>query len=351
MNDERIEFVPTLSRPFEGMRAACVKPAYSHRGAAFGRRYQELLEKLGVFFPGMRMAVSMGSGTLANEFLIWNFAAPSRLPLVVHNGEFGQRLLRGCRAARSGTLSLDFGWGKPFAELPLDRFLATHPTVDCICAVGCETSTGMRNDLEMLNRVARKQRISLVIDGVSLAGYDADFCKLSNVVATSASSGKALAGVPGLALVAFRPEAFDGEEFPGRSHFLSLAGLVNADGVRNTVGSLLIEALHSGLDGILSMGGPEPYAKHLTALKMRLIQGLEAVGLHPCARSDSAMVTAFGCPERAEWEALLQALDRANLGVYTEPAYLRNRALFEVAHAGNFTESEIDRLVTVFQNS
>ena len=346
----RIDFVPTLAHPFPGMSRALAQSPYSHRSARFRKRHDEVLTRFAQLLPGFETRLFAGSGTLANEFLIWNFAVHARLPLVLQNGEFGRRLLKSCRAARQGTLSLDFGWGKPFNEKSLELFLKTHPLVDCILAVGCETSTGMENDLALLNRVAERHGTMLLLDGVSLLGCHRSLERYPAITAVSGSSGKALAGLPGLALISYRPGGVITDRVAGRPGFFSLAELAAADGVRNSVSSVLLEAFDSGLEGILELG-VEAYRERLRDLKRRLVLTLRDHGYRCCSKSNSPWVTAFERPEPARWARLLAELERCGVGVYHEVEYLESSNLFEVAFAGDFRPADLDPLLEAFAKS
>lgn len=114
--------------------------------------------------------IAAGTGTWANELMVWNTAPGARRLLVVSNGEFGDRLLKQCRICRPDTIALKLDWGEAYDSEKIESCLAAHPDVDWIFGVATETSCGRANDIALLERIAGPRGIRIALDGVSAVG-------------------------------------------------------------------------------------------------------------------------------------------------------------------------------------
>ena len=351
-----LEFVPTLPRFFPAAQQAMLTPLFSHRSTAFDTLYRTTAAMLPPLLglSGFTAILCAGTGTFANELLVWNYAAAARRPLALCNGEFGQRLFRQCRSCRADALGLDFGWGAPFDANRLAAILQQHPEIDLLLAVATETSTGMMNDLALLDRLAKQHGIKIVLDGVSALGTRRDWEQFSAVIAISGSSGKALAALPGIAIVLLHPDTLPEQSPEHRPYALDLSAILTAvhqpGAVRNTLSSLLLSVLAAAGRDLAELG-PDRYILRLRDGKARLIKGLAECGITPLPGSDSPMITAFRRPSGLDWEDFSRRLNRSGFGIYHRPAYLAERELFEIATMGDFPPKTVNALLRAFQTA
>lgn len=122
-------------------------------------------------------------------------------PLALTNGEFGNRLAAQLSACRRDAGIADFGFGNPIGEAQLRKVIEENPEADLIFCVACETSWGGLTDLRMLSRIARERGITICLDAMSAVGFSPEIFSFPNIVAISASSGKGLASLPGIAVL------------------------------------------------------------------------------------------------------------------------------------------------------
>ncbi|MEG2075950.1 MAG: hypothetical protein RRY34_05560 [Victivallaceae bacterium] len=343
MNKFTLEFVPTVPKFFPRSQVAANEQLFSHRSERFAKLHFECRELLQNFTGGnqFQCAICCGSGSMANEIILYNYATQFTHPVVVINGEFGRRLYLQCLRANCRTTAVDLGFGQPFDS---EKIAEATRSADLLLAVACETSCGMVNDISIL---AREQK-PMLLDAVSAFGVDNSYFQYDNLLAASGSSGKALAGAPGLALVFFRDLPELSISVPS---ILELRSLVEAwqspGGVRNTMNSNLLGLLHAGCAEIARIGGVPAYSQHLRGLKNNLIAGLQSCGTSALPCSGSPLITAFKRP--ADWAQRLTALEQANLKVYHQVSYLESNQLFEIATMGDFTIDDIQRLLTAYQ--
>ena len=161
----------------------------------------------------------------------------------------------------------------------------------------------------------------------------------------TASSGKALAGLPGISIL-FLDNAVKPAASENRPESLDLAKLIAAETssgmVRNTLSSMQLMALESSLR---SIGGCIEYTERIGKLKTRAVEGLRKIGIEPLPGSNSPMVTAFRRPPEPRWSNMLKAWESAGVDVYFRPSYLEERQLFEIAAMGDLHPEDIDRML------
>jgi aspartate aminotransferase-like enzyme len=341
-----LELTPTVPHLFPQARRALNEPLFSHRSDRFSelfRRTSELLTAMngGRFHP----VIAAGTGTWANELMVWNTLPHASCGLVLINGEFGSRLYNQCLPCRPDTIALEFGWGTPFDPETINACLDKHPEIDWIFAVATETSCGMGNDLEMLDRLCRPRHIRLAVDGVSAIGMAPELFNLSRIAVITASSGKALAALPGISLIFHDPslEFRPSKTAPDSLNLLRLIAAESSPGmVRNTLGSPQLSCLAASLEELSAM----PHYRDMhRGYKQQIIQAFARLGIEALPASNSPMVTTFRRPPEQDWRVLDAKLNRNGIHLYTAPEYLQARGLFQIATMGNITDDDIQHLI------
>ena len=342
----RLELVPTVPHLFPATLDAIREPLFSHRSERFSSLFRATAGHL-QRISGQRFhpVIAAGTGTWANELMVWNTAPGARRLLVVSNGEFGDRMLKQCRICRPDTIALKLDWGEAYDSEKIESCLAAHPDVDWIFGVATETSCGRANDIALLERIAGPRGIRIALDGVSAVGLAPELFKHGCVRVVTASSGKALAGLPGISIL-FLDNAVKPAASENRPESLDLAKLIAAETssgmVRNTLSSMQLMALESSLR---SIGGCIEYTERIGKLKTRAVEGLRKIGIEPLPGSNSPMVTAFRRPPEPRWSSMLKAWESAGVDVYFRPSYLEERQLFEIAAMGDLHPEDIDRML------
>ncbi|HCH85928.1 MAG TPA: hypothetical protein DFL85_10480, partial [Lentisphaeria bacterium] len=161
----RLELVPTVPHLFPATLDAIREPLFSHRSERFSSLFRATAGHL-QRISGQRFhpVIAAGTGTWANELMVWNTAPGARRLLVVSNGEFGDRLLKQCRICRPDTIALKLDWGEAYDSEKIESCLAAHPDVDWIFGVATETSCGRANDIALLERIAGPRGIRIALD-------------------------------------------------------------------------------------------------------------------------------------------------------------------------------------------
>lgn len=341
---ELLAFTPTVPRLFPAARAALARPPISHRSLPFGTLLDTVRSRLrALAMDRYHPVIAAGTGSWANDLMVWNILPRCRRALVLVNGEFGERLYRQCQACRSDTLRLELPWGTPYDRGRLAEGMA-GTNADWIFAAATETSCGMDNDLTLLDELAGIHGMRLALDGISAAGVRPELFACRHAACISASSGKALAALPGIALL-FLADGWRPEAAAGIPDSLDLTQIVAAEGspggVRNTLGSPQLACLDASLEALATA---DDYPGRLNACKRRVVEAFAAMDVVMRAGSTSAMVATFHRPEANRWRRLLAVLEQAGIALYVEPEYLNRRGLFQAVTMGDVTDAEIDRL-------
>lgn len=139
------------------------------------------------------------SGTGAMEAAVINcFTEENRL-LVISGGGFGKRFAEICAIHRIPYDELMLDFGETLTEEKLEKFDGRQ--YDALLVNLHETSTGQLYDIELLANYCEKYNLYFVVDAISAYGADKiDFAK-HKIDVLIASSQKALALSPGIAIV------------------------------------------------------------------------------------------------------------------------------------------------------
>ena len=324
------------------VRAALAGPPRAHRRpeaiAQLDRARQLLRARTGA----AHVAVLTGSGTTANDVVAAQLGQRGGPGLVLSAGHFGERLVDACRRARLDVRVLRAPEGSAVTPEQLATALAERP-VDWVWTVHCETSTGVLLDLPSLLSVSRAAGAELAVDAISSLGCAP--VDLSGVLLASASSGKALAGFPGLAVVLARDRPQPGPHLP-RS--LDLHAYTSGDGLPCTLSTCLVDGLVAALEARPVQGEPEALARVATTgawLRRELTdRGLQVVAQEQVA---APAVLTVALPRGADPAALVDGVADDGFLLAGHSGYLRERGWVQVSLMGRPARDELRRLPDV----
>jgi aspartate aminotransferase-like enzyme len=257
--------------------------------------------------------------------------------LLLSNGEFGERLVDHADGFGLDYVAHRIAWGAAFDLAEVERVVANRRAIRWLWAVHCETSTGVLNDLDGLKSLARRRGLKLCMDCVSSVG--AVDTNLSGVYLAAGVSGKALAALPGLALV------FIGGEFvpvAGKlPRYLDLTQYRR--GVPFTLSSNLLVALDAAL-----VDQTAERREKIARGARHLREQLAAAGIATVADASVAAphVTTIALPQDLNSVTVATELATQGLLVAFASEYLRARNWLQVCLMGKFTFSSLDRLAS-----
>ncbi len=250
------------------------------------------------------MALS-GTGSSGMEAGLSSILKPGDTVIVCICGFFGERMVDMANRVGANVVALRSEWGKPFPEEMLADALAEYGDVKLVAAIHAETSTGIRQPIESISRLAREHGALLMVDAVtSLGGNEVAFDEWGIDYCYSATQ-KCLGCPPGLSPVAVSQRALESirtRKTPPASWYLDLN--LNANYwyeprvYHHTSPVSMILALREGLRVVLDEGLDNRYARHeRNAAALRA--GLGALGLDLVAPEGYrlAQVTPVWIPE------------------------------------------------------
>src|SRR5436190_22936750 len=220
------------------VQKALQEPPISHRSTAFRNLYDQTTAFLSHSFNVHETYLLTGSGTLANEVMLQEIKSFGGKGLILSNGEFGNRLIG--QAYRTGLdfITYKLEWGVEFRLNAIESLLIEN-SVKWLLYCHCETSTGVINDLKQLTDLAGIYNCLCFVDCMSTVGtVPLNLCR---VTMATASSGKGLASIPGLAIVYSNIEPTIKSACPV---YLDLYHYKATGGIPFTIPSNLLKALH-----------------------------------------------------------------------------------------------------------
>ena len=318
--------------------AAFAQAPISHRSAEFDVLIEQVRVRLRKLCGVADVVVMPGSGTLANDAIAAQLAAQGQPGLVLSNGEFGERLMDHARRWHLQFAVLQAEWGQVFAPADVRRAFA-RASPRWVWMVAGETSTGVRNPLELLRDLCRASGADLCVDAVSAVGLqDLD---LSGTHLASLVSGKALGAYPGLAIVAHNNRLAPAGVVP---RYLDLATYRDAGGVPYTQSSNLLAALAAALQ----RDWPLRWERVCDA-DSKLRGRLRQLGLAIVADDRVAMpgVISLALPAQVSSLRLARRMERSGYQLACRSEYLTSRNWVQVCLMGEWEPSALEILPEV----
>lgn len=274
-----------------------------------------------------------GTGTSGMEAAVMNLLQPGDRAIVGICGYFGERIAQ--MAARTGAevTRVTAPWGSPIAPDDVERALRDGPA-RLVAVVHAETSTGVRQPVEPVARLAREAGALLLLDCVTSLGGEPVDIDGWGVDAAYSGTQKCLSAPPGASPLTLSPAAWSAvqaRETPANSWYLDL-GLLEAywDSRRayhHTSPISMTYALHRALALVLEEGLEARWARHERHGRA-LQRGLEAMGLalHADAAHRLSVLTTVRVPEGVEDAPVRRALlDRFGIEIGGGLGDLRGR--------------------------
>ena len=272
---------PGPCNPYPEAVQALARPMLGHLDPEFLAVLDETCERLRQVFrtTNARTLPVSGTGSAGMEAAFVNVVSPGDVVVVGVNGLFGERMCDVASRCGAEVVRVDAAWG---TALDQEALLAAHPAPKVIALVHAETSTGVRNDFEVV--AGGKGDALLLVDCVTSLGgipFEADAWGVD--IAYSGTQ-KCLGVAPGLSPFTMTERAWQGRVARSQSWYLDLAMIgdyATTTGARkyhHTAPVSMIFSLHAGLGAVLDEGLDAVQARHATCGAM-LQDGLEDMGL------------------------------------------------------------------------
>ncbi|MCW5314264.1 aminotransferase class V-fold PLP-dependent enzyme [Nostoc sp. KVJ3] len=349
MNDKLMLMIPGPTPVPEAALLALAKHPIGHRTSEFSNILAEVTENLKWLHQTQNDVLTLNvSGTGAVEAGIINFLSPGDRILVGSNGKFGERWVEVGQAYGLNVEEVKVEWGKPldpavFAEkLQADA----QKQIKAVIITHSETSTGVLNDLETINRHVKEHGEALIIvDAVTSLGafnLPVDAWGL-DIVASGSQKGYMIP--PGLGFVSVSPKAWEAYKTAKLPKYYLDLGKYRKATAKNTTPFTppvnLIVALHTTLRIMKEEGLESIFARHerLKNATRAAIQGLN-LPLFAADSSASPAITAVA-PQGIESDKIRSLMKkRFDIALAGGQDHLSNK-IFRIGHLGFVSDRDI----------
>ena len=206
-----------------------------HRSSSFMKYMRDLERFFCETFNTKYCTFFQGSGTLANEVMIEEIAKVHMLDtgIILNHGEFGARLVDTATQKGLNFFELNNNYDELYETL---SNIVKYKEVWWILFPLCESSNGVVYDLEKILSIIESDT-DVYIDGMSFVGNEP--IDLSRVSLFTASSGKGLGSLPGIAIILHNKYT----EERSQVKYIDLGYYRSKDGVPFTISTSQIRAL------------------------------------------------------------------------------------------------------------
>lgn len=304
----------------------------SHRSNAFRKLYDQTTAFLSHSFCVKDTYLFTGSGTMANEVMLQEIKCRGGKGLILSNGEFGNRLISQAHRIGLDFLIYKLEPGNAFNLENIKSLLIDNPIKWLLCC-HCETSTGMITDLKQLTDVAKINNCLCFIDCMSTVGTTP--LNLSGVAMATASSGKGLASIPGLAIVFSNIEPAFKSTCP---LYLDLYHYKTAAGIPFTISSNLLKALYVSSRQKLQ----DVQYELIIEYRKRFFNSLNNASVVPFSNENTSVFTII--PPGSATQQLVNQMVKLRLLLSYESDYLKEKRWCQLATFGYYTEKQLKQV-------
>jgi aspartate aminotransferase-like enzyme len=358
MEDKLMLMIPGPTPVPEQALLALAKAPVGHRSGDFSKVMADVTAKLKwLHQTESDVLILTASGTGAMEAAIINFLSKGDRVLVGDNGKFGERWGDVCDAYGIQGERVKAEWGTALdPEVFRQKLEAdTEKSIKAVIITHSETSTGVVNDLETINKYVKAHGQALIIvDAVTSLGamnVPMDAWGL-DVVASGSQKGYMIP--PGLGFVAVGAKAWEAYETADLPRYYLDLGKARKDAAKNstpfTSSVNMIMALQVTLGMMEREGLSQIFARHLR-LRDATRAAVKAMGLNlltddACA---SGSITSVLPPEGADAEKIRSIIKKHFDIVLAGGQDHLNGKIFRIGHIGFVSDRDILTAVSALE--
>jgi aspartate aminotransferase-like enzyme len=350
MNDKLMLMIPGPTPVPESALLALAKHPIGHRTPEFSAIFGECTESLKWLHQTESDVLSLTtSGTGAMEAAIINFLSKDDRVLVCTNGKFGERWEEVANAYGLNVQTVKADWGQPLDPEKIREILEgdKDKEIKAVILTHSETSTGVLNDLETINRhVKAHGKALIIVDAVtSLGAVNIPMDEWGiDVIASGSQKGYMIP--PGLGFVAVGPKAWEAYQTANLPRYYLDLGKYRKDVAKNTTPFTppvnMFFALHAALRMMKDEGRDNIFARH-TRLKNATQAAVKALGcsLYAAEGCGSPAITAVIPPQGVESPQVRSLMKkRFDIALADGQDHLKGK-LFRIGHLGFVSDRDL----------
>lgn len=350
MDNKLMLMIPGPTPVPEAALLAMAKHPIGHRSAEFDAIFAECTENLKWLHQTKSDVLSLTvSGTGAMEAGIINFLSPGDQVLVGNNGKFGERWGEVAQAYGLNAEIITAEWGQPLDPEKFREKLAadTEKKIKAVIITHSETSTGVLNDLETINRHVKAHGEALImVDAVTSLGAANVPMDEWGIDVIASGSQKAYMIPPGLGFVAVSPKAWEAYKTAKLPKFYLDLGKYRKDAAKNTTPFTPPVNMFFGLQVTLRMmkaeGLENVFARHQRLMKTThaAVKALN-LGLLAADGAASPAITAVVPPAQVDAQKVRSLMKkRFDIVLADGQDHLKGK-IFRIGHLGFVCDRDI----------
>lgn len=350
MDNKLMLMIPGPTPVPEAALLAMAKHPMGHRSAEFDAIFAECTENLKWLHQTKSDVLSLTvSGTGAMEAGIINFLSAGDRVLVGNNGKFGERWGEVAQAYGLNAEIITAEWGQPLDPEKFREKLEadTNKEIKAVIITHSETSTGVLNDLETINRHVKAHGEALImVDAVTSLGAANVPMDEWGIDVIASGSQKAYMIPPGLGFVAVSPKAWEAYKTAKLPRFYLDLGKYRKDAAKNTTPFTPPVNMFFGLQVTLRMmkaeGLENVFARHQRLMKTTHA-AVKALGLGLLAADGAASpaITAVAPPAQVDAQKVRSLMKkRFDIVLADGQDHLKGK-IFRIGHLGFVCDRDI----------
>ena len=355
MEDKHMLMIPGPTPVPEKVLKALGTHPIGHRSGDFSKIIGEINDNLKWLHQTKNEVLSLNvSGTGAMEAGMINFLSPGDRVLVGVNGKFGDRWAQICETFGIETERITSDWGTPLNTEEFRAILEadTNKEIKAVVITHSETSSGVLNDLETINKYVKAHGEALIIvDAVtSLGAYNVPVDDWGlDVVASGSQKGYMIP--PGLGFISVSDKAwkaYETSKFP--RFYMDLAKYKKANAKNSTPFTPPINLMF-GLQAALQMmrreGLENIFTRH-QRLTNATRAAAKAMGLDLLAPDDFAS-TAVTAIRTDDAEAIRSTMrQKYDIALAGGQDHLKGN-IFRIGHLGFISDRDVMMTVSCLE--
>jgi aspartate aminotransferase-like enzyme len=349
MDDKLMLMIPGPTPVPEQALLALAKHPIGHRSGDFSKIMAQVTADLKWLHQTQNdLLILTASGTGAMEAGIVNFLSPGDRVLVGCNGKFGERWAEVCDAYGVNAQRISAPWGQPLDPEQFREALEadSQKEIKAVIITHSETSTGVLNDLETINRHVKAHGEALIIvDAVTSLGaanVPVDEWGL-DVVGSGSQKGYMIP--PGLGFVTVSARAWEAYKTAKLPRYYLDLGKYRKDAAKNTTPFTppvnMFYALQATLGMMRAEGLEGIFGRHhrLTQATRAAVKGL-GLPLYAADTAASPAITAVA-PEGVDSEAIRAIVKKRFDIVMAGGQDALKGKIFRIGHLGFVSDRDI----------
>ena len=350
MDNKLMLMIPGPTPVPEAALLAMAKHPMGHRSKEFDAIFAECTENLKWLHQTKSDVLSLTvSGTGAMEAGIINFLSAGDRVLVGTNGKFGERWAEVAEAYGLNVEIVKAEWGQALDPENFREKLEadTDKQIKAVIITHSETSTGVLNDLETINRHVKAHGEALImVDAVTSLGAANVPMDAWGIDVIASGSQKAYMIPPGLGFVAVGPKAWEAYKTAKLPRYYLDLGKYRKDAAKNTTPFTppvnMFFALQVTLQMMKAEGLENVFARH-KRLMMTTRAAVQALGL-PLFAADgcaSPAITSVMPPAEVDAQKIRTLMrKRFDIALADGQDHLKGK-IFRIGHLGFVCDRDI----------